>query len=415
MKNLIICLISILVSSNLYAQTHEGVDLTNFNKQDGFKQLKPGQNIRDHLANFIKLGELKHPEQCEKIYYKYEAGRYGEVCIIQDSMIAFLSGEEMNYRNYYVLVWPAMYNDIVKIYGKEQYNNDSIPESVQKSKYYDDTLEEYILIGKAKLCRWWRNKKVKLLYDNSGVSFIVYKHSQNEKNKDTIGLTLLGRWDMVKNEVKNVKINNNQRIEFNKEGFCIVSLDNIYGRRTEKESRWYVTMDNLIKIIPPAYDKNGLIMYFKIGENTLTLVKIEDEGIIESSKANEIELVYKKKLEKNDYKDVFKRVSNYSESSTKKDESKVDDGIYFVAAETMPEPIGGLKTIQSDIDGKVYVLAFINEEGNVAKAEILKGITKTHDDIALKTILDTKFRPGKQMEKPVKVQISIPVYFKLEK
>lgn len=415
MKNLIICLISILVSSNLYAQTYEEVDLTNFNKQDGFKQLKPSQNIGEHLANFINQSELNHPEQCEKIYYKHEVGRYGEVCIIQDSLIAFLSREQMNYRNYYVLVWPAMYNDVVKIYGKEQNNNDYIPESVQKSKYYDDTLEEYILLGKAQLCRWWENKRVKLIYDNRGVSLIVYKYSQNEIIKDSIGLNLLGRWDVITNKVKNVKINNNQRIEFNKEGFCTVSLDNIYGKRTEKESNWYVTNENLIKIIPPAYDKDGLIMYFRIGENTLTLEKIEDEGIIESSEANEIELVYKKKLEKNDYEDVYQRVSNYSESSIKKDKSKTDDGIYFVAVETMPEPIGGLKTIQSDIDGKVYILAFINEEGNVTKAKIIKGLDKTHDDIALETILNTKFKPGKQRGKPVKVQVSIPVYFELEK
>ena len=97
----------------------------------------------------------------------------------------------------------------------------------------------------------------------------------------------------------------------------------------------------------------------------------------------------------------------------KEKDSEINDGVYFTAVEQMPEPIGGLKTIQSNIDGKVYILVFINEEGNVTKAEIIKGLDKAHDDIAIETILNTKFKPGKQRGKPVKVQVSIPVYFEL--
>jgi protein TonB len=98
---------------------------------------------------------------------------------------------------------------------------------------------------------------------------------------------------------------------------------------------------------------------------------------------------------------------------------------YFVAVEEMPEPIGGIQAIQSKIvypeiakragiEGKVYVLAFVDETGNVTKAEIIKGLGAGLDDAALGAVKATKFKPGKQRGKPVKVQVSIPIVFKLQ-
>lgn len=98
---------------------------------------------------------------------------------------------------------------------------------------------------------------------------------------------------------------------------------------------------------------------------------------------------------------------------------------YFVAVEEMPEPIGGIQAIQSKIvypeiakragiEGKVYVLAFVDETGNVTKAEIIKGLGAGLDDAALSAVKATKFKPGKQRGKPVKVQVSIPIVFKLQ-
>jgi periplasmic protein TonB len=98
---------------------------------------------------------------------------------------------------------------------------------------------------------------------------------------------------------------------------------------------------------------------------------------------------------------------------------------YFVAVEEMPEPIGGIQAIQSKIvypeiakragvEGKVYVLAFVNEQGEVADAKIIKGIGAGCDEAALNAVLQTKFSPGKQRGVPVKVQVSIPIIFKLQ-
>ncbi len=108
-----------------------------------------------------------------------------------------------------------------------------------------------------------------------------------------------------------------------------------------------------------------------------------------------------------------------------KEEKKVEEEpTYFVAVEEMPEPIGGIKAIQEKInypeiakragvEGKVYILAFVDESGNVTKANVLKGIGAGCDEAALNAVLKTKFKPGKQRGKPVNVQVSIPVIFKL--
>ncbi len=109
-----------------------------------------------------------------------------------------------------------------------------------------------------------------------------------------------------------------------------------------------------------------------------------------------------------------------------KEEKKVEEEpTYFVAVEEMPEPIGGIKAIQEKIvypeiakragvEGKVYILAFVDEAGTVTKAQVLKGIGAGCDEAALNAVTKTKFKPGKQRGKPVKVQVSIPVIFKLQ-
>jgi protein TonB len=101
-----------------------------------------------------------------------------------------------------------------------------------------------------------------------------------------------------------------------------------------------------------------------------------------------------------------------------------EEPTYFVAVEEMPEPIGGLQEIQSKIEypviakrvgieGKVFVRAFVDETGVVTSAEVVKGIGGGCDEAALDAILKTKFNPGKQRGKPIKVQVTIPILFKL--
>lgn len=109
-----------------------------------------------------------------------------------------------------------------------------------------------------------------------------------------------------------------------------------------------------------------------------------------------------------------------------KEEKKIEEEpTYFVAVEEMPEPVGGIQSIQSKIkypeiakragvEGKVYVLAFVDENGTVTDAKILKGLGAGCDEEALNAVKQTKFKPGKQRGKPVKVQVSIPIVFRLQ-
>lgn len=98
---------------------------------------------------------------------------------------------------------------------------------------------------------------------------------------------------------------------------------------------------------------------------------------------------------------------------------------YFTSVDEMPMPVGGLYSIQSKIkypeeakrngvEGKVFIQAFIDEDGNVVEAKVIKGIGSGCDEVALDAVKQTKFTPGKQNGKPVKVQISIPIVFKLQ-
>jgi len=102
----------------------------------------------------------------------------------------------------------------------------------------------------------------------------------------------------------------------------------------------------------------------------------------------------------------------------------VEEPTFFVAVEEMPQPIGGLHAIQEKIqypeiakragvEGKVFVRAYVDENGNVVDAEVVKGIGGGCDEAALEAILKTKFSPGKQRGKPIKVQVTVPVLFKL--
>ncbi|MCZ7602989.1 MAG: energy transducer TonB [Melioribacteraceae bacterium] len=102
-----------------------------------------------------------------------------------------------------------------------------------------------------------------------------------------------------------------------------------------------------------------------------------------------------------------------------------DDDIYFVVVEEQPEPIGGLMAIQekivypkkakeAGIQGRVFVKAFINEEGIVDKVELLKGFDPECDSVAMNAIKQTKFTSPKQRGEPVKVQVAIPIVFKLQ-
>ena len=107
------------------------------------------------------------------------------------------------------------------------------------------------------------------------------------------------------------------------------------------------------------------------------------------------------------------------------EEEEEVEPVFFVAVEEMPEPIGGIGAIQSKIvypeiakragvQGRVYVKAYVDEAGRVTKVELIRGIGAGCDEAAMDAVKSVMFKPGKQRGKPVKVQVTVPVLFKLQ-
>ncbi len=122
--------------------------------------------------------------------------------------------------------------------------------------------------------------------------------------------------------------------------------------------------------------------------------------------------------------DVDAEVSAPPPPPAQEEEEEVEP-VFFVAVEEMPEPIGGIEGIQKKIvypeiakragvQGRVYVKAFVDENGNVTKVELIKGIGAGCDEAAIAAVQETAFKPGKQRGKPVKVQVTVPVLFRLQ-
>ena len=100
------------------------------------------------------------------------------------------------------------------------------------------------------------------------------------------------------------------------------------------------------------------------------------------------------------------------------------DELYKPFAQVMPEPKDGLQSIYSKIkypsdaqkagvEGKVYLLIYIDDQGNVDDVKVLKGLGAGCDEAAVAAVKDTKFTPGKDNGAAIKVKLSLPITFKL--
>lgn len=97
---------------------------------------------------------------------------------------------------------------------------------------------------------------------------------------------------------------------------------------------------------------------------------------------------------------------------------------YLVAAEIMPEPIGGITAIYKNISypvaaksagtqGKVFLMILVNENGSVDDVKIIKGIGNGCDEAAIDGVKKAKFTPGKVKGANVKVKLALAIEFKL--
>ena len=98
---------------------------------------------------------------------------------------------------------------------------------------------------------------------------------------------------------------------------------------------------------------------------------------------------------------------------------------YLAFAEIMPEPVDGYASMYklieypqmaktAGIEGKLYLLAYINENGEVDDVKVVKSLGAGCDEAAIKAVKSTKFKAGKNAGAAVKVKLSLPVTFKLK-
>jgi len=102
-----------------------------------------------------------------------------------------------------------------------------------------------------------------------------------------------------------------------------------------------------------------------------------------------------------------------------------DENIVHIVVEEMPQIIGGTEALyeklyyteiakKAGIEGKVIVETVIDKNGNPTEIKLIKGIGGGLNEVALDAVRDTKFTPGIQSGKQVRVRMVIPIKFVLK-
>lgn len=96
----------------------------------------------------------------------------------------------------------------------------------------------------------------------------------------------------------------------------------------------------------------------------------------------------------------------------------------FVVVEKVPELIGGFESLlaklsypkralDNKVEGRVVVQFVVDKNGDVQNPKIIRGIGYGCDEEALRVVKKAKFSPGIEHGKPVNVQFSLPIVFRL--
>lgn len=128
--------------------------------------------------------------------------------------------------------------------------------------------------------------------------------------------------------------------------------------------------------------------------------------------------------------DETTEVQQYNAPVEVKEEEEAEELEIFQVVEAMPEFPGGesarieflrsnIKYPQiakeSGIQGKVYVTFVVERDGSVTDVQILRGIGGGCDEEAVRVVkIMPKWNPGKQRNKPVRVQFNMPIVFQLQ-
>ncbi len=96
----------------------------------------------------------------------------------------------------------------------------------------------------------------------------------------------------------------------------------------------------------------------------------------------------------------------------------------FVVVESMPKMIGGVASLvqsvkypviarKNGIEGNVIVKIIVDDEGKPQNPTIMRSPSPLLNDAAVKAVMKQLFEPGRQRGRAVKVEVVVPVKFRL--
>jgi TonB family protein len=172
--------------------------------------------------------------------------------------------------------------------------------------------------------------------------------------------------------------------------------------------------DSTGKYIEDIYYEEGILVVDKIVLDSGGKKKENktDEIVVKQTQATQ-----KSNKQKND---------DFVPPTIEEEKNYEKDSMFYKTVEVMPEPYGGMNAIykkigypkeakEEKIEGVVKVLTFVDRDGEVLDAQVVEGIGYGCDEAARLAILYHRFKPGLIKGQKVKVQMEIPIEFKLDR
>jgi TonB family protein len=171
--------------------------------------------------------------------------------------------------------------------------------------------------------------------------------------------------------------------------------------------------DSTGKYVNDIYYEEGILVVDKIVLDSGPKKEEKKEDVIAVIKPPTTQ---KKKKQNND---------DFVPPTIEEEKNYEDDPAFYKTVEVLPEPYGGMEAIykkigypkeakEEKIEGVVKVLTFVDRDGEVLDAQVVEGIGFGCDEAARLAILYHRFKPGLIKGQKVKVQMEIPIEFKLE-
>ncbi|MBB4090650.1 M56 family metallopeptidase [Salinibacter ruber] len=117
--------------------------------------------------------------------------------------------------------------------------------------------------------------------------------------------------------------------------------------------------------------------------------------------------------------------SSPEEATESSPSTAADDDEVYMVVDDPPELEGGMKALQQSVEypevareagleGRVIVQFVVDEEGTVTNLRVTQGVEEVLDEAAIEAVEEQTFTPGRQDGEPRKVQMSLPVTFRLD-